>query len=66
VKFIGSGRGPKSLKRRVITIQIDESILNEIDKLARVKNIARQRLIKLILKSALSNPDFTVDLSEEE
>ena len=52
----------KDKSRRSVTLRIDNQVMNQIDDLAKDKELSRQRLIEEILKKALSMKNFKIEV----
>jgi metal-responsive CopG/Arc/MetJ family transcriptional regulator len=53
----------KPVERKLISLRIDKTLIARCDEIGKKNYVARQRLIELILRKALADPKFIVDLS---
>jgi len=49
-------------KTRGVTLRLDESVMEKIDKVAEEHQISRQKLIEAILDQALSDKSFVLKI----
>lgn len=51
-------KSPSKPEQRVVTLRIDEGIMQTIDKESKKSGLSRQALITAILKQVLNDPKF--------
>lgn len=56
-------KNPEGTQLRTVTLRLPESVMGEIDRLAEDSGISRQRLIAEILKKAVADKAFTVEIA---
>ena len=44
------------------TMRLDEDLLKKIDRIASDSNVSRQKLIEAILKRAITDKDFSIEV----
>lgn len=63
VKFTGPKPRPKA-KTRLISVRLDETIVSELARLSKETGYARQKVVGAILRKALNDKTFTLDVSD--
>ena len=58
-------KNPEGSQLRTVTLRLPESVMGEIDRLAEDSGVSRQRLIAEILKKAVGDKAFTVEIAVE-
>jgi metal-responsive CopG/Arc/MetJ family transcriptional regulator len=54
---------PEGAQLRTVTLRLPEAVMGEIDRLAEDSGVSRQRLIAEILKKAVGDKAFTVEIA---
>lgn len=65
MKFDWSAKSAKRQRLKAYTLQLEEPVIEAIDKISESFDISRQKLINAILKKAVNDPNFVLPIETE-